>query len=70
MKTRITITIDSSVLEKLPKYGKSGVVNEILKRHFQNEGAEQLWEFIKGKILEDKDIGEWIAVEGGTKSFS
>lgn len=63
MKTRITITIDNSVLDKLPKYGKSGAVNAILKNHYQNEGFDQLWQRIKKKILSDKDIGQWIEFE-------
>ena len=65
---RITITIEEGLYDKLPKYGKSGAINVILKHHYQQEGREKLWEYIKQKILADKDIGDWIAYEGGTKT--
>ena len=34
---RITVTIEESLYDKLPKYGKSGVVNLLIKQHFQKE---------------------------------
>lgn len=57
---RITITIDDYLYDKLPKYGKSGVINLLIKQHFQKEGADQLYEAIKQRLLKDKDINEWI----------
>ena len=44
---RITITIEEGLYDKLPKYGKSGAINVILKHHYQQEGREKLWEYIK-----------------------
>lgn len=66
---RITITIEEGLYDKLPKYGKSGVINLLIKQHYQKEGFEQLWEEIKKKILADKDIGEWIQIEGGMRKM-
>ena len=53
---RITITIEESLYDKLPKYGKSGVINLIVKQHYQREGFEQLYETIKRKLLKDADF--------------
>lgn len=66
---RVTITLEPGVVAKLPKRDRSAFINLVLKQHFQKEGFEQLWEMIKQKILQDKDIGEWIQVEGGTKRY-
>lgn len=59
---RITITIEDSIYDKLPKYGKSGAINVILKHHYQNEGFDQLYDKLKYKLLRDKDMNEWITV--------
>jgi hypothetical protein len=59
---RITITLEESVYDRLPKYGKSGVVSAILKTHYQKESIDQLYAQIKLRILRDKDINEWITV--------
>lgn len=60
MKARLTVTLDPSVYEKLPRYGKSGEINHILKQHYQNEGFEQLYAKLKKRLLQDKDINDWI----------
>lgn len=57
---RITITIEESLYDKLPKYGKSGVINLLIKQHFQKEGFDQLYELLKKRLLVDKDMSEWI----------
>lgn len=57
---RITITIEEGLYDKLPKYGKSGVINLLIKQHFQKDGADQLYLSIKQRILRDKDINDWI----------
>lgn len=57
---RITITIEEGLYDKLPAYGKSGVVNLILKQHFQQEGADKLFETIKGRLFKDKEFNAWL----------
>jgi len=59
---RITITIEESIYDKLPKYGKSGAINVILKHHYQKEGIDQLYETIKRKLMKDKDMNDWITI--------
>ena len=62
---RITITIEDSLYDKLPKYGKSGVINLLIKKHFQEEGADKLYETIKQRLLRDKDMNDWITYTAG-----
>lgn len=57
---RITITIEDGLYDKLPKYGKSGVINLLIKQHYQKEGFDQLYEALKKKLLVDKDMNDWI----------
>lgn len=59
---RITITIEDHLLDKLPKYGKSGVINLLIKQHYQNEGLDQLYEGIKHRLMRDRDVNQWIEV--------
>lgn len=56
MKNRFTFTLDQSVVDNLPKQNKSAVVNAILKEHFQNEGREKLYAYIKERLLNDPDF--------------
>ena len=62
---RITITIDEAVYDKLPKYGKSGVINLLVKQHFQKEGADQLYQTIKQKLQNDWEFQEWVKDQAG-----
>lgn len=57
---RITITIEDSLYDKLPKYGKSGVINLLIKQHFQKEGFDQLYESLVSRLLKDKRMNEWM----------
>lgn len=59
---RITITIEEGLYDKLPKYGKSGVINLLIKQHFQKEGFDQLYETLKKRLMKDKDMNDWITV--------
>lgn len=59
---RITITIEDSLYDKLPKYGKSGVINLLIKQHFQKEGFDQLYERLKKRLLVDKDLNDWMVL--------
>ena len=59
---RITITIEESLYDKLPKYGKSGVINLLIKQHYQKEGFDQLYEGLKRRLLADKDMNDWITL--------
>jgi len=59
---RITITIEDSLHDKLPKYGKSGAVNAILKSHYQKEGFDQLYDKLKQRLLRDKDMNNWLVL--------
>lgn len=59
---RITITIEESLYDKLPKYGKSGVINLLIKQHYQKEGFDQLYDKMKARLLKDKDMNDWIVL--------
>lgn len=59
---RITITLEPSVHAKLPKRDRSAFINVILKQHFQKEGFEQLYENLKKRLMNDKDMNDWIVV--------
>lgn len=59
-KRRISITIDNSVYDKLPKQGRSAFINLVVKQHYQKESAEQLYEYIKKRLLRDKDMNDWM----------
>lgn len=59
---RITITIEEGLYDKLPKYGKSGVINLLIKQHYQNEGFDQLYEKLMQRLLKDKRMNDWIAL--------
>lgn len=50
LKKRLTISLDYSLLAKLDNRNRSGDVERILKQHFQREGAEQLYDYIKGRL--------------------
>lgn len=61
-KRRITITLDNSVFDKLPKRDRSAFINLVVKQHFQKESFDQLYELLKKRILVDKDINDWIVL--------
>lgn len=54
MKNRFTFTLDQYVVDNLPKQNKSAVVNAILKEHFQAEGKDKLFSYIKARLLKDE----------------
>ena len=56
MKNRFTFTLDQSVVDNLPKQNKSAVVNAILKEHFQNEGREKLYEYIRRRYESETGV--------------
>lgn len=53
LKKRLTISLDYSLLAKLDNRNRSGDVERILKQHFQREGAEQLYDYIKGRMIKE-----------------
>jgi hypothetical protein len=57
---RITITLEPSVIAKLPKRDRSAFINLIIKQHFQKEGFDQMYELLKKRLLADKDINDWM----------
>lgn len=61
-KARLTITLDNSIYDKLPKRDRSAFINLILKQHYQRESIDDLYTLIKQRILRDKDINEWITI--------
>lgn len=67
---RITITIEEGLYDKLPKYGKSGVINLLIKQHFQKEGFDQLYEQMVKKLLQDKRMNDWIVATAQETRYS
>lgn len=61
-KARITITLDNSVFDKLPKRDRSAFINLVIKQHFQRESFDQLYDSLKKRLLRDKDINEWMVM--------
>jgi hypothetical protein len=53
LKKRLTISLDYSLLAKLDNRNRSGDVERILKQHFQREGAEQLYDYIIGRMKKE-----------------
>ena len=61
-KRRITITLDNSVFDRLPRRDRSAFINLVLKQHFQKDAADQLYEYTKNRLMKDKDMNEWITI--------
>lgn len=62
MYPRITITLEPSVMAKLPKRDRSATINLILKQHYQKEGFDQLYSNLKTRLMKDKDMNDWIVL--------
>lgn len=61
-KARVTITLDNSVFDRLPKRDRSAFINLIVKQHFQRESLDQLYDSLKKRLLRDKDMNDWIVM--------
>lgn len=59
-KRRITITLDNSVFDKLPKRDRSAFINLVVKQHFQKDSFDQLYDGLKKRLLVDKDMNDWM----------
>lgn len=59
-KRRITITLDNSVFDKLPKRDRSAYINLVVKRHYQRESFDELYDSLKKRLMVDKDMNDWI----------
>lgn len=57
---RITITLQPDIVARLPKRDRSAFINLILKQHFVKESADQLYEYTKKRLMQDKDMNDWI----------
>lgn len=57
-KIKLSITLDPAVVQKLPKQNRSYAIETILKQHYQKEGADQLYSFIKHKLASEGLIGQ------------
>lgn len=66
---RITITIEDSLYDKLPKYGKSGVVSLLIKQHYQNEGIDALYNEIRLRLLKEPAFQPHEFTEVGSNQF-
>lgn len=52
-RVTLSITLEPAVHAKLPAKNKSGVINEILKTHYQRGAADNLSHRVKQDILQD-----------------
>lgn len=70
-KTKLTITLDPGVIDKLPRTNKSYAINSILIKHFQDEGVDKLYEHIAKKFLKDERLSEYVynAVQGNLRNI-
>ena len=50
---RITIILEEEIYDRLPVKGRSPFINLVLKNHFRQDNAEQLYQYIKQKLLQD-----------------
>lgn len=53
---RITIIIDEDTYDRLPIKGKSPFINLVLKNHFRKDSAEDLYKWMKNKLLQDPEF--------------
>lgn len=51
--TKLSITIETSVRDKLPKTNKSAFINQILKQHFLKENVDGLYNYIKQRMIKE-----------------
>lgn len=68
-KAKLSITLDNSVYDRLPKRDRSAFINLILKQHYQKDSLDQLYETIKQRLLRDKDMNEWITITAKESRF-
>ena len=53
LKKRVTISLDTALYARLDKRNRSGAIENIIKQHFQREGAEQLYDYIKSRMIKE-----------------
>lgn len=51
--TKLSITIETSIRDKLPKTNKSAFINQILKQHFLKENVDGLYNYIKQRMIKE-----------------
>lgn len=51
--TKLSITIDTSINDKLPKLNKSAFINQVLKQHFLKENVDGIYTYIKGRMIKE-----------------
>lgn len=56
--TKLSITIETSVRDKLPKTNKSAFINQILKQHFLKENVDGLYNYIKQRMIKEGLIND------------
>ena len=59
-KRKVSITLDNSVFDKLPKRDKSAYINLVLKQHYQKEAFDQLYEGLKKRLMGDQQMMDWV----------
>lgn len=55
-KTRLTITLDSSVADKLPSLNKSAIINQILKSYYMSQQVTDIANAVAEILLNDKNF--------------
>lgn len=51
--TKLSITIDTSINDKLPKLNKSAFINQVLKQHFLKENVDGIYTYIKSRMIKE-----------------
>lgn len=51
--TKLSITVDTSVNDKLPKLNKSAFINQVLKQHFLKENVDGIYTYIKSRMIRE-----------------
>lgn len=59
-KRRLTITLDNSIFDRLPKRDRSSFINQVLKQYYQLEAFEQFYDKFKKKLINDKEWAEYL----------
>lgn len=65
---RITIIIDEDTWDRLPQKGKSPFINLVLKNHFRKDSAEDLYKYLKQRLLQDFDLPRGKCVHGNQRN--
>lgn len=64
---RITIIIDEDTYDRLPIKGKSPFINLVLKNHFRKDNAEELYKYLKQRLLQEFNLPKGNCIHGNQR---